>query len=551
MKTRVYFLISLLLTLNFFAYTSEETEETPALKLYTAPGLEQLVTSWSAAYASQDLGATTIEFLSPDDGVRPDGISFLFGDQMDHEISALRILTGREVVVPVINAENPLSEIIQASGISVTSLTELFKNPGITSWNTLTGQGSDRLVKIHINTEVPEIITILQKFLGIEIATDLIEIHEESKSFLDAMLNEKNAVGFCRLTDILSPDGESFTRGLMILPLDRNNNGRLDPFEMIYDDPVTFARAIWIGKYPRILSRNIFAAVPAIQSPPEVMQFNTWLLSEGQKVLGNSGYTVLTGQEVQTNLRKLNTPAIEILHPGPGAAWSSIVFAIIAFMVIFVLLVTWIFKRRKAEVGEIQPVEERESFNTSKISVPGGLFYDTNHSWAFMENNGNVKVGVDDFLRNVLGKVSRIGLKPVGARVIKGEPLTVLVRDGKKVVLSSPVSGTVVERNMDLDAFPRDEDLAKDWFYSIIPSNWKREMEFLFMADQYKIWLKDEFSRLKGFLEATLQKHAPQFVPVVMQYGGELAKGFMAELGPEIWEDFQNEFLDNSPYTGL
>jgi hypothetical protein len=79
----------------------------------------------------------------------------------------------------------------------------------------------------------------------------------------------------------------------------------------------------------------------------------------------------------------------------------------------------------------------------------------------------------------------------------------------------------------------------------IEPSNWLREIQFLSMSEKYKTWLTDEFSRLKDFLIATLKINAPENVHVVFQDGGALQDNVLADLGPEVWEDFQTKFMDN------
>ena len=38
----------------------------------------------------------------------------------------------------------------------------------------------------------------------------------------------------------------------------------------------------------------------------------------------------------------------------------------------------------------------------------------------------------------------------------------------------------------------------------IEPKNWVREIEFMFMGEKYKEWLKDEFIRLKDFFTASV-----------------------------------------------
>ncbi len=76
------------------------------------------------------------------------------------------------------------------------------------------------------------------------------------------------------------------------------------------------------------------------------------------------------------------------------------------------------------------------------------------------------------------------------------------------------------------------------------PSNWVREISLLSMADKYTPWLAREFTRLKDFLAVRLANDQAHYATVVLQDGGALKDSLLAEFGPEVWEDFQNEFLD-------
>jgi len=47
------------------------------------------------------------------------------------------------------------------------------------------------------------------------------------------------------------------------------------------------------------------------------------------------------------------------------------------------------------------------ALNENSILAPGGLFYDKTHTWAFMEENGQVKIGINDFLQHVTGVIKQ------------------------------------------------------------------------------------------------------------------------------------------------
>jgi hypothetical protein len=80
----------------------------------------------------------------------------------------------------------------------------------------------------------------------------------------------------------------------------------------------------------------------------------------------------------------------------------------------------------------------------------------------------------------------------------------------------------------------------------IEPTNWGLEIQYLLIAEKYKEALKDEFQRLKDFFSTLVKTNSHDFAYVTMQDGGELVDNPLAELGPNVWDDFQTKFIDTS-----
>jgi glycine cleavage system H lipoate-binding protein len=186
-------------------------------------------------------------------------------------------------------------------------------------------------------------------------------------------------------------------------------------------------------------------------------------------------------------------------------------------------------------------------FDEKSVRAPKGLYYDKTHTWAFMDQDGMVTAGIDDFLMHVTGPATRVEMKDPGDKIKKGDPFLTIIQQGKKLVVYSPVSGTIRSGNRDVIAQPsllHTDPCREGWVYRIEPANWSRETEFMSMAEKYRTWLNGEFTRLKDFLASRFGAANPQYAHVVLQDGGALKDSLLEELGPEVWEDFQNRFLD-------
>jgi glycine cleavage system H lipoate-binding protein len=183
------------------------------------------------------------------------------------------------------------------------------------------------------------------------------------------------------------------------------------------------------------------------------------------------------------------------------------------------------------------------------LNIPKGLYFDKTHTWAFMEQNGVVKVGVDDFLQHITGPITSIKMKNKGEQVRKGKSILSIVQNGKQLNLYSPVSGIITEQNKVLKSNPaimNSSPYDEGWVYMIEPTNWTRENMLLFKSDKQINYIKNEFTRFKDFLSVALKADSEKYAAIILQDGGELRDGTLSNLGPEVWEDFQTNFIDPS-----
>jgi glycine cleavage system H lipoate-binding protein len=226
-----------------------------------------------------------------------------------------------------------------------------------------------------------------------------------------------------------------------------------------------------------------------------------------------------------------------------------VILILIAFILLCILIDVLInyLAHRKIEIHEAIS-SETKAFIESSVAAPAGLFYDKSHTWVFMEKNGNVKIGLDDFLIKVTGPLTKVEMKKPGEIVQKGTPALSIIQDGKKLVINAPVTGKIVSNNEEIagNTFSLNSSpYYNGWIYTIEPTNWQKDNRFLLMAEKYKEWLHNEFIRLKEFFSAKRLQNNFEYVPIVLQDGGELKENILADLGPDVWEDFQTNFMNN------
>ena len=137
-------------------------------------------------------------------------------------------------------------------------------------------------------------------------------------------------------------------------------------------------------------------------------------------------------------------------------------------------------------------------------------------------------------------------MKNSGDKIKKGEHLVTIIQKGKQLNIYSPVTGIITSQNKNLlsqSGLLNSDPFTDGWVYIVEPANWSLEIQFMNMAEKYTYWLKSEYTRLKDFFASAVRVHVPAFI-MVLQDGGVLRDGILAEMGPEIWEDFQTKFID-------
>ena len=363
-----------------------------------------------------------------------------------------------------------------------------------------------------------------------------------------AIQNDPYAVGFCKMVSIIGQDKQSIVENIKLLPIDKNGNGKIDYMEQIYDDPDAFARGIWIGKYSKALYTDLYYVSSAPPANESEIAFIKWILTDGQQFLYVSGFSDLVYNERQSKLDKFNS--INVVPPSNQIYSSPVltVIILIAIVILSLIISAIIYYRRNKNL--YVPASNTASpvvFNENSVILPKGLYFDKSHTWAFMEKNGMVRIGIDDFIQHVTGPITRVELKKPGEKIRKGDIALSIIQKGKQLNIHTSVSGIIKEQNKVLlanSSIINSSPYSEGWVYLIEPANWLREIQFLDMAEKYRCWLMNEFSRLKDFLAASLKVDKMEYENVVLQDGGALRDSVLEDLGPELWEDFQTNFLD-------
>ena len=111
---------------------------------------------------------------------------------------------------------------------------------------------------------------------------------------------------------------------------------------------------------------------------------------------------------------------------------------------------------------------------TDRLYSPAGVWA----FWAESQGNGRVRIGLTDYLQQLNGDVAFAHVKPIGTKLAVGDEIAELETIKANVSLFSPVSGTVIEINTNLEPNPEfinDEPYGKGWLAMVDVADWESE----------------------------------------------------------------------------
>ncbi len=128
------------------------------------------------------------------------------------------------------------------------------------------------------------------------------------------------------------------------------------------------------------------------------------------------------------------------------------------------------------------------------VEFPKNLRFAKTHEWARLEDDGTVTVGISDHAQEALGDVVFVELPDVDTALDAGGEAGVVESVKAASDIYSPVSGTVIEINNELEDKPEIVNEApydNGWFFRLTPSN-SDELNSLLKSEDYQRLCEEE-----------------------------------------------------------
>ena len=212
-----------------------------------------------------------------------------------------------DAVVPVASAGNPLKDDILARGFKRQVFVDIWINGKTANWKDVFPQSKAfGKTDLHVYTRsdaagAPE---TWAKYLGKK-QEDLQGTGVYGDPGLaEAVRRDPLGIGFNNTSYAYDMKSRKQLEGLIVIPIDVNENGKIDPEENFYGTLDDVNRAISDKAYPWPPARELYL-VTLREFKGVTREFVRWLLTDGQQYAPEAGFIPLSKEKTQSELAKI------------------------------------------------------------------------------------------------------------------------------------------------------------------------------------------------------------------------------------------------------
>jgi phosphate transport system substrate-binding protein len=219
---------------------------------------------------------------------------------------AFPVAVTKDAVVATVNEGNPAIKDIMTKGLKKDAGNNIWITGKYTTWAQAFGTKSSSPIHIYTRSDACGAAEMWAKFFGKK-QEDLLGVGVFGDPGLaQAVKKDPLGIGFNNIGYAYDASTKKLIKGLKVVPIDLNNNGKIDPDENVYDSLTDIIGAIATGKYPSPPARELYFVMKGNPKNNKVLtDFIRWVLTDGQQYVNDAGYIVLTKERIETEKLKL------------------------------------------------------------------------------------------------------------------------------------------------------------------------------------------------------------------------------------------------------
>ncbi len=222
----------------------------------------------------------------------------------EYKKGAFAIGVTKDAVIPTISAASPFRKVLYEKGVRKDAFNNIFITGKYKTWNTL-GFKSEAPIHVYTRSDASGAAETWAKYFGKK-QEDLLGVAVFGDPGLaQAVKRDPSGIGYNNIVYIYDTKTNKATNGVVPVPIDLNNNGKLDPEENFYGDVDQLIAAIVAGKYPSPPARDLYYVTVGKPSNPIVKEFIKYILTNGQQFVTEAGYIKFSKEKLNKELEKV------------------------------------------------------------------------------------------------------------------------------------------------------------------------------------------------------------------------------------------------------
>ncbi|MCK9204001.1 MAG: PstS family phosphate ABC transporter substrate-binding protein [Bacteroidales bacterium] len=217
------------------------------------------------------------------------------------------IAVAKDAVLPTVNAKNPVLRDLKTKGLTRQKFYDIFITGKIKTWGEAVGNSSAIDLQAFTRSDACGAAEMWAKYLKGKKQEDLLGLGVNGDpGVADAVRKNVEGIGFNNLGFVYEMGSRKIYQGLAVIPIDLNENGRIDPQENFYGTMDGVMKAINEGVYPSPPARDLYLVSCGKPTNKLVIAFLQWALNDGQKFVTEAGYVMIKPEKIKTELLKFN-----------------------------------------------------------------------------------------------------------------------------------------------------------------------------------------------------------------------------------------------------
>jgi phosphate transport system substrate-binding protein len=219
---------------------------------------------------------------------------------------AFPIAVTKDAVVAVVSDKNPVLTDVLAKGLKPDAGNNIWITGKYSSWSQAFGVKSTSPIHVYTRSDACGAAEMWAKYFGKK-QEDLLGVGVFGDPGLaQAVKRDPLGIGYNNIGYAYDAATKQQVKGLKVVPIDLNNNGKIDPEEDFYNSMNDLIAAIASGKYPSPPARELYFVSKGNPKNNKVLSaFIKWVLSDGQKFVHEAGYIALPKEKIASELKKL------------------------------------------------------------------------------------------------------------------------------------------------------------------------------------------------------------------------------------------------------